>query len=91
MLVACIILLFIQAMLDLTLPDLLSRIVNTGVQQAGVETAVMAAMREETMERLTLFMSELPTPWSILVPLITTRISKAIPSWLKNPSTFSRT
>ena len=39
MLAACIILLFIQAMLDLTLPDLLSRIVNTGVQASGVETA----------------------------------------------------
>ena len=58
MLLACIVLLFIQAMLDLTLPDLLSRIVNTGVQAAGIETVVMEAMREETMERLTLFMSE---------------------------------
>ncbi|HET6444441.1 MAG TPA: ABC transporter ATP-binding protein [candidate division Zixibacteria bacterium] len=58
MLVASIILLFIQAMLDLTLPDLLSQIVNTGVQAAGVETAVMSAMRQETMERITLFMSE---------------------------------
>jgi ATP-binding cassette subfamily B multidrug efflux pump len=58
MLLASIILLFIQAMLDLTLPDLLSQIVNTGVQAAGVETAVMSAMRQETMERITLFMSE---------------------------------
>ena len=32
MFAACIILLFTQAMLDLTLPDLLSRIVNTGIQ-----------------------------------------------------------
>ena len=58
MLVACIILLFTQAMLDLTLPDLLSRIVNTGIQMAGIENAVMTAMRQETMERITLFMSD---------------------------------
>jgi ATP-binding cassette subfamily B multidrug efflux pump len=57
MLAACIILLFIQAMLDLTLPDLLSQIVNTGVQASGVETALMTAMRQETMERITLFMT----------------------------------
>ena len=58
MLLACIVLLFIQAMLDLTLPDLLSQIVNTGVQASGVETAVMTAMRQETLQRLTAFMSE---------------------------------
>jgi ATP-binding cassette subfamily B protein len=58
MLVACVILLFTQAMLDLTLPDLLSRIVNTGIQASGIEDAAMSAMRQQTMERITLFMSE---------------------------------
>lgn len=58
MLVASIILLFIQANLDLALPDLLSRIVNIGIQQSGVDSPVPEAMRQETMERITLFMSE---------------------------------
>lgn len=58
MLAASIILLFIQANLDLALPDLLSRIVNTGVQLSGVETAVAEALRQETLDQLTLFLSE---------------------------------
>jgi ATP-binding cassette subfamily B multidrug efflux pump len=58
LLAASIILLFIQAYLDLTLPDLLARIVNTGIQQSGVESSVPTAMRQETLQRLTLFMSQ---------------------------------
>ncbi|MGW8319353.1 MAG: ABC transporter ATP-binding protein [Candidatus Promineifilaceae bacterium] len=58
MLAASIVLLFIQAYLDLTLPDLLARIINTGIQQSGVESSVPVAMRQQTLERLTLFMSE---------------------------------
>lgn len=58
MLTASIILLFIQANLDLALPDYLSRIVNTGIQQSGVENTVPEAMRQQTLERLTLFLSD---------------------------------
>lgn len=58
MLAASIILLFIQANLDLALPDLLARMVNTGVQLSGVESTVSEALRQETLERLTLFMNE---------------------------------
>jgi ATP-binding cassette subfamily B multidrug efflux pump len=58
MLAASVILLFIQANLDLALPDLLSRIVNFGIQQNGVESPVAEAMRRETMEQLTIFMSQ---------------------------------
>ena len=57
MLTVSIILLFIQANLDLALPDYLSQIINTGIQQSGVESAVPDAMRQETLERLMLFMS----------------------------------
>jgi len=35
-----ILLLFVQANADLALPDYLSRIVNNGIQQGGVENAV---------------------------------------------------
>ncbi len=51
-------LLFIQANADLALPDYLSRIVNNGIQQGGVESAVPLAVRTTTMDNLTLFMTE---------------------------------
>lgn len=57
MLGAAIILLFIQANLDLALPDYLANMVNTGIQLSGIESSVSNAMRQETMERLTLFMN----------------------------------
>ena len=45
MLVLSIVLLFAQANFDLALPDYLSRIVNTGIQQGGVEDALPVAIR----------------------------------------------
>ncbi len=57
MLALAIILLFIQAYLDLALPDYLSRIVNTGIQQGGVENAVPAAIRKSEMNRVVIFLS----------------------------------
>ncbi len=50
-------LLFVQANADLALPDYLSRIVNIGIQQSGVENAVPQAIRQSQMEKSTLFMS----------------------------------
>jgi len=52
-----IILLFVQANADLALPDYLSRIVNNGIQQGGVENAVPLAIRQSQMENLLLFVS----------------------------------
>jgi len=52
-----IVLLFIQANADLALPDYLSRIVNTGIQQGGVENAVPRAIRSSEMDRLLIFLS----------------------------------
>ncbi|MDF1514346.1 MAG: ABC transporter permease, partial [Anaerolineae bacterium] len=57
MVVLAIVLLFGQANFDLALPDYLSRIVNVGIQQGGVENAVPEAMRQSQMEKLLLFMS----------------------------------
>jgi ATP-binding cassette subfamily B protein len=51
-------LLFVQANADLALPDYMSRIVNNGIQQGGVENAVPEVVRESTMSRLLIFMSE---------------------------------
>ena len=52
-----IVLLFVQANADLALPDYLSRIVNNGIQQGGVENAVPQAIRQSEMDRLLLFMT----------------------------------
>jgi ATP-binding cassette subfamily B protein len=52
-----IVLLFVQANADLALPDYLSKIVNNGIQQGGVENAVPAAIRQSEMDKLVIFMS----------------------------------
>lgn len=49
---AAVILLFVQAICDLSLPDYMSDIVNTGIQQGGIESAVPEAVRQSTMGRL---------------------------------------
>jgi len=53
-----IILLFVQAMCDLSLPDYMSDIVNKGIQQGGIENAVPKAIRVSQMNKLTIFMDE---------------------------------
>ena len=57
MILLTIVLLFVQANADLALPDYLSRIVNNGIQQGGVENAVPTALRASTMEHLQLFLA----------------------------------
>ena len=51
-------LLFAQANLELALPDYLSNVVDTGIQQGGVENAVPIAIRQSEMERLFIFMAD---------------------------------
>lgn len=51
-----ILLLFVQANADLTLPDYLSKIVTIGIQQGGVESSAPAALRAETYQRALLFL-----------------------------------
>jgi ATP-binding cassette subfamily B multidrug efflux pump len=50
-----IVLLFGQANADLALPDYLSKIVNNGIQQGGVESAAPRAIRQSEMNRLLIF------------------------------------
>jgi ATP-binding cassette subfamily B multidrug efflux pump len=57
MIIAAVILLFVQAMCDLALPDYMSNIVNKGIQQGGIVNAVPGAIRQSQMDRLILFMS----------------------------------
>jgi ATP-binding cassette subfamily B protein len=57
MILLTIVLLFVQANADLALPDYLSRIVNNGIQQGGVENAVPTAIRASQMDHLLLFLT----------------------------------
>ncbi|HEY5118634.1 MAG TPA: hypothetical protein VII90_04195, partial [Anaerolineales bacterium] len=50
-------LLFVQANADLALPDYMSKIVNNGIQQGGVENAVPKAIRQSEMNKLVVFLS----------------------------------
>ena len=49
-------LLFGQAFADLALPDYLSKIVNVGIQQGGIENAVPQAILKSEMDKILLFM-----------------------------------
>ena len=55
---AVILLLVVQAYLDLTLPDYTSKIVNVGVQQGGIENAAIEEIGEDTLDTLMFFMGE---------------------------------
>lgn len=54
---ACILLLFGQAMCDLTLPNVMSDIVNIGIQLGGVDEAAPAVLNQQAVDLLTLFMN----------------------------------
>lgn len=53
--VIIVILLCIQAMADLSLPDYTSKVVNIGIQQGGIESIVPEAIRKSKMEELLVF------------------------------------
>lgn len=50
-------LLFVQALADLSLPDYMSRIVNVGIQQSGIDSAVPQAVGASEWNKLLLFMN----------------------------------
>ena len=58
---ACLVvigLLFVQAYCDLSLPDYTSKIVDTGIQQGGIESPLPETVRQSTLDALSLFMSK---------------------------------
>ena len=56
--VAVVALLFAQAYCDLSLPDYTSKIVDTGIQQGGIESPVPETVRDTTLQALEMLMSE---------------------------------
>lgn len=53
-----VILLFVQAFCDLSLPSYTSNIVNVGIQQGGISHAVPEVIRESEMQGLLMFMTQ---------------------------------
>lgn len=56
--IAIVALLFGQAQCELALPDYMSDIVDTGIQNGGIEDGVPLAVRESEFQHLALFMSD---------------------------------
>jgi ATP-binding cassette subfamily B protein len=76
-----IVLLFVQANADLSLPDYMADIVNYGIQQGGVQNAVPKAIRESEMYKLMLLM----TPENRLAVMRDfTRVDPSSPDYAKD-------
>lgn len=58
LLVVAIVFLFAQALCDLNLPNFMSDIVNVGIQQSGIDSAVPDAISQDGMKLVQLFMNE---------------------------------
>jgi ATP-binding cassette subfamily B multidrug efflux pump len=58
LIVVIFILLYAQAMADLSLPGYMADIVNIGIQQSGIDNAVPQAIEAVEYEKLSLFMTE---------------------------------
>lgn len=56
--IAIVLLLIIQAYCDLALPTYTSDLLNVGLQQSGIENAVPDTLREESMKKILLFVSD---------------------------------
>ena len=70
--VIAIMLLFVQAISDLSLPSYMSNIVNIGIQQKGIEDAVPKAIKSSELNKLLLFTNRLFTPDHLLFIIQTT-------------------
>ena len=56
--IAIMLILFVQAYCDLSLPNYTSNIINVGIQQNGIEDSVPEKIRKTSMDSLKLFMEE---------------------------------
>ena len=83
--VVIVILLCIQAMTDLALPEYTSKIVNIGIQAGGIETAVPDIMAKEDMDNLLIFTeqnSEILKHYALVGNHPTTQQEKIITKYL---------
>ncbi len=56
--IAAIVLLFVMANADLALPDYLSRIVNIGIQQNGIDSVIPQYIRKSQLDNMLLFFDD---------------------------------
>jgi ATP-binding cassette subfamily B multidrug efflux pump len=56
--ILAVMLLFVQGVTELTLPDYTAKIVNVGIQQRGIDTAVPEVLRVSTWEKVRLFLTD---------------------------------
>lgn len=56
--ITIVVLLFVQAISELSLPDYMSNIVNVGIQQGGIENSVPNVIRKSEIEKISLFIEE---------------------------------
>jgi ATP-binding cassette subfamily B protein len=56
--IAAILLLFVMANADLALPDYLSRIVNVGIQQNGINSVIPQYIRKSQLDNMLLFLDD---------------------------------
>lgn len=56
--VAIIVLLFVQANCELSLPEYTSNIIDVGISKKGIETTIPTAVRVSSMEKIKYFLSE---------------------------------
>ncbi len=56
--IAAIVLLFVMANADLALPDYLSRIINVGIQQNGIDSVIPQYIRKSQLDNMVLFFDD---------------------------------
>ncbi len=56
--IVVVLLLFVQAICDLSLPNYTSQLIDVGIQNSGVEYATPTVIRAEQFEKVQLFMTE---------------------------------
>ena len=56
--ITVVVLLVVQAVCDLSLPDYTSNIVNVGIQQNGIENSVLKEIRKSELDKLMIFMTD---------------------------------
>jgi len=79
-----VVLLFVQAMADLSLPDYMSNIVNIGIQQGGIGNAVPKAIRQTEMDKLVIFMSSQDKSEVLNDYTLITKLSSGYEKYLKD-------
>ncbi|MHC1682198.1 MAG: ABC transporter ATP-binding protein [Clostridiaceae bacterium] len=88
LLVGAILILFVQAMCDLALPDYMSNIVNKGIQQGGIENPVPKAIRASEFEKAKIFLSEEDKPEIIDNYTLVDKTSSDYDKYVKDYSTL---